>query len=315
MVGFLCSARNERHFANYLLKFMAPVLNDRQTYVFVFTMSNVNLVDKTVYGSLISEKTVTKLKIELPQIIFNFSLQNTKLESKKLMELMEVENLTLINSTNVFDQWTIMKMLTSDLETKRYIMPFANITKEDNFVKYKNFIVRPQNGSNLSKLIYSRKTYTGFDLYNWGGTIRSQLFNIKSAIIPVISSGKWILSVSPELITYNDRLLIIRGYLNKNNESVWKIVLKTEISQTEQIYKKSDEKIDDSLLQIISYINCFIPDLHFCTIDLVVSKDKSPYFLNLGGWQNLIPGDTQHTILFDALCRNMMAYDEIFLNK
>ena len=314
MVGFLCSARKEKRFANHLRKIMMRSLKEQNIYILVFTMSNMNLIDKTVFGSLITKNSITRLRTIIPSTIFNFSVQYAKSDFKKLMDLMEVENLSLINSSNSFNQWTIMKMLTSDLKTRQYIMPFVNITKEAttfNFSKTRNFIVKPQNGTKLSKTIYCRKTYTGYDLYNWGETICSHLFSIENAIMPTIRTGKWILSISPELTTYNNRLYVLRSYLQKGNDGEWKVVLKSEVPQTKKVNKKTDDKIDDSLLQIIRYVNCFILDLHFCSIDLVFSKDGLPYFLNLSGWQNLTPGEPQDEILFQSLCRNMMAYADI----
>lgn len=317
MVGFLCSERREKRFANHLHHTMMPFLKNQQKHIVVFAMSDVNLMDKTVFGHVISEESVAKLKVKLPPVILNFSVQSAKPDFKKLMDLIEAEGFTLINASNTFNQWTIMKMLSSDSKTKRYIMPFVNISKEEitfDFSKVKNFIVRPLNGAKLSKTIYCKKTYTGFDLYNWGGTIYSHLFNIENAIIPTIRSGKWVLSVSPELITYDNNLLVIRSYLQRNKKGEWTVVLKTEMPKTDCENRILDKKVDDSLLKIISYINCFIPDLHFCTIDLVVSKDGLPYFLNLGGWQDLTT-EKQHKILFKALCQNLMAYSDTILNN
>jgi hypothetical protein len=194
----------------------------------------------------------------------------------------------------------------------------VNFAKENinfDFVRAGNFIVKPQNGSSSSDMIYGSKTSSGFDLYNLGGIIYSHLFDVQSAIFPTIKTGRWILLTSPKLTTYKNKLLIVRSYLQKNNDGFWKVVLKTNVSQTEKIYKNSDKKIDEFLLKTISYINCFITDLHFCTIDFVLSKDGTPYFLNLGGWQYLIPGKTRHKILFDALCQNIMARAEIFLSN
>jgi hypothetical protein len=317
MVGILCSPRKEIRLARALSKIKMLDMKDRRLPVVVFSMPNINLIDKTFYGSLISEKTITTLSTNLPQIIFNFAVQHKKTDIKKLRNLMETENLTLLNLANSFNQWSIMEMLSSDPQTKRYIMPHMSITKENLSLDFKetgSFIIKPQKGSNLSKTIYGSQVGSGFNLYNWNGHPYSHLFDIQSAIFPTIRKGKWVLLKTPELITYNNKLLTMRSYLKRNADGKWEVVLKTSISQTELNDINSDVKVDDAVLQVMNCINCFIADLVFCSINLVFGRDGTPYFLNLGGWQNLLLGKKQNKILFNSLCQNMMTYSQILRN-
>ena len=81
--------------------------------------------------------------------------------------------------------------------------------------------------------------------------------------------------------------------------------MKTVLSQTEEVYGKTDGKTNEALKRMIEYINNFIPDLAFCTIDFTLDKDGNPYFLSLGGWQGLMQKKAPHKTLVDALCSSL----------
>jgi hypothetical protein len=281
--------------------------------VTIFSMPNINLNDKTVYGTMISGGNAANIKTELPALVFNFAVQHTKKDIKKLMVLAETENVTLINSANSFNQWTIMKMLISDPETKQYVLPFADISSKDRSFDFDNtgsFIIRPQNGSDCSKIIICRKSESGFDLYNAGGIAYSHVFDIHSAIIPAIRSGKRVLSITPELVGSKNKLLIIRSYLYKVCDGKWKIAYRTPIDESGQCNETDDRKINTALMQMMGCINCFITDLAFCSIDLVLGSDGTPFFLSLGGWQDLMPGKKKHNTLLKILCQSITDYAE-----
>jgi hypothetical protein len=317
MVGILCGSGKEINLARTMSKIIMPDMKDRLTSIVVFSMPNVNLTDKTVYGCLISRETITILKTELPLLIFNFAVQHKKTDIKKLSNLLEIENLTLLNLANSFNQCSVMEMLSSDPQTQRYIMPYTNITMEvfnPDFIEAGNFIIKPQNGSNRTKIIYGSNFGLEFNLYNWSGNQYSHLVDIQNAIFPTIRKGKWVLLKTPELMTYNNRLTTMRCYLQRNADGKWNVVLKTSISQNKRTHINSFMKIDDSLLQIMNCINCFISDLVFCSIDLIFGRDGTPYFLNLGGWKTLLPENKQNNILVKNLYQNMMTYAPILQN-
>lgn len=309
MIGILCSQRKERLFVNFLQN--SREVKQRRVPVLVFSMPNLNLTDKTVYGTLIAEGKAAAAKTGLPSVIMNFAVQHTKSHIKKLKNLAEVQNVTVLNSVNSFNQWSIMKMLASDPVTNRTILPFAVISRESvlpDIQKRGNFILKPQNGSNIKKIIYARKTENGFDVYNAGDILRSHLFDIQGAVLPTVKSGSWIFLDCPELVTHHNRLLIVRSYLQMDRGGEWKVMLKTVVSQNEQNLYKANENTDAALLRMMNYIHCYITDLAFCTVDFVPGADGTPYFLNLGGWQELSPRKRQHKILLDTLCKSITTY-------
>jgi hypothetical protein len=309
MVGLLCSQTKERLFADHIRR--NADLTKQNVPVIVFSMPNINLSERTVYGTVISDGKLNEQKTELPGLIFNFAVQHTKSHLKKLKCMSELENLTLINPANSFNQWLIMKMLSSDSESRQYLLPYTNISSGSAFPDFQeigSFILKSRSGSDPVRTIYCRKTKTGFDLFNIGDTALSHLSDIQNVVIPILKSGKWVILQSPELMTYRNRLLIIRSYLYKNSAGKWEAALKTVLSQTEEAYRKTDKKTDEVLLRMMNYINCFIPDLAFCTVDFAMNMDGTPYFLSLGGWQDLSPKKALHGVLADILCENIAAY-------
>lgn len=307
MIGILCGRNKEKLFIDFVRKSAAL----KTTPVVVFSMPDVNLSDRSVYGTVIDNGIVKIVKGRLPNHIYNFSVQRTKSHIKKLILMSELENLTLYNPANSFNQWSIMKILNSDPISKQYLLPFATMTKGRDMPDSKNyagFILRPKNGNDSAKITYCAKTKTGYDIYNIGEIAFSHLHDIQSAVIPIVRSGKWIILFCPELMTYKNRLFTARSYLYKSKEN-WVVALKTVLSQTEEVYRKTDEKTDAALVQMMTYINCFIPDLAFCTIDFTLDKDGNPYFLGLGGWQDLMPKKTLHKTLVEAICSSLAEKD------
>lgn len=309
MIGLLCNQNKKRLFSKYLRS--SEILKQRGINVVIFSIQNVSLGHKTVYGTLVADGKAVSAKTELPSVIINFAVQYAKAHIKKLKRLSETENLTLINPVNSFNQWTILKMLSSCAQTNPYILPYSYVSYENaisDIQKIDDFIIKPRNGSNYNKFIYCKKTSSGFDLYNFSNIARSHLFDIKNAIIPAIRSGKWILINSPKLKTRGGSLLIIRTYLHKNRGE-WEVVQKTAISKTEKVCSAYDE-INQAALRLALCVTCYIPDLAFCTVDFVVDKDGKPYFLSLGGWQDIVPQKAPHKMLLEHICRSITAYAE-----
>lgn len=303
MIGILCGRNKERLFADLVLKSAAF----KTVPVLIFSMPDVNLSEKTVYGALISGAEANIVKTTLPSHIYNFSVQHTKSHIKKLKQLLELENVTVYNPANSFNQWSIMKILKSDAVSAQYLFPFDNVTKgfDFRFEDSAGFILRPRNGNDPAKITYCAKTKAGFDIYNIGEIAFGHLHDIRSAVNPIVKNGKWLVLFTPELTTYKNRLFTARGYLYKTKDKSWALALKTVLSQTEETYGKTNDKPDEALIRMAAYVNNFIPDLAFCAIDFTLDKDGNPYFLALGGWQDLMPRKALHKPLADVLCGSL----------
>lgn len=319
MIGILCNHKREKALTKSLHKLFVPLIKEKDIQIIVFSLSNVNLLEKTVFGNLITaEEEIKSLKTDLPLVIFNFSIQHTRVGVKKLRVLMEIEDLKLFNTVNQYNQWTIMEMLYSNSKTKSLILSYANIDKEDitqSFSNVDNFLLKPEIGHNLSPVIYGKQYNSHYDLYSRLGKRSCHKFDVESVITPYMYSGKWLLLDTPDLITYRNKLFVLRSYLQKNAQGDWEVLSKTSVPPSISIYQKLDKKIDDSSLQIINFINCFIPELCIGFIDFIIDTHSNIYFLNLGGLDRKLLSKKQYKSVRTKLCLNILGLSETLMGR
>jgi len=318
MFGILCSHKKEKIFAESFHKLFKPLLRGKKTEIIIFSMQNTNLLEKTVYGSLISEENITSIKTALPPVIFNFAFQYSRADVKKFRSIMELEDVKLINSANQYNQFAIMEMISSDKKLKKYVFPFSYFKKEDlilNFTEFEHFILKTADNTNLSKLIYSKQTESQLEIYGKNGFQSCHRLDIHDTIYPIVKKGKWIILKTPELLTYHNKLFVVRTYLQKSYNGEWKILLKSSLPHDKNFYEKFDKKINAISQQIISYINCFMPDLGFCFIDFALSLFGTPYFLNFGGWDNNFLSENQNFEAQTNLCKNILEFVRLYFEK
>lgn len=318
MIGILCGSKKENLFSEKFHKLFKPLIKGNKIEIIVFSLSNTNLLDKTVYGKIISGESIVSAKTAIPPLIFNFASHYSRVDVKKCRSLMEVEDVVLINSTNQYNQYAIMNIISSNKKFKKLLLPYSQLKKEDlilNLADFNNFILKPFYGSNYGKILYAKKIDSQFNVYKNRAFQCYHKFDIYDAINPIVRKGKWIILKTPELLTFESSLLVTRVYLQKSYKGEWKILLKSPLTQDKITYGKLDQKTNTALLNIIEYINCFIPDMGFCFIDFTMSLFGTPYFLNLGGWDNNLLNDKQNLEAQTNLCKNILEFSRSHFEK
>ncbi len=318
MVGVLCNSKNENALTKDLNTLLGPLIKEKEAQLIVFSLPNVNLPKNTVFGSIISDGRISLGEAALPLTIFNLSVQHAKSNIKKMRSLMEIEDISVINSVNHYNQWAIMEMLSSGGKTGNFILPYFNFNKKDyysNVSETENFLLKPENGSILPKIIYVKQSASGLDLFSKYGSQHCHRFDVKSIISPIIQNKKWILLKAPDLITNNGWLFVKRIYMQKGAKGNWEILFKTSCPQGKNICRSWESKLDNASMQIINYINCFIPDMGICFADFVLDIKGTPYFLNLGGWENKLLSKKWSENIRTTLCKNILEYAEAVDNR
>lgn len=311
MIGILCSPKKEKFYAQTFHHLLNPSLKDEQIPVLIFSLANTNIVEKTVFGNLVSEKKITPVKVALPSLIFNFTVFHTKSNMKKFKGLMGMDEITIINSANRFNQWSVMEMLLSNSKTKKYVLPFHSFKNEDVFSDFSSkgsFIIEPTKGSKASKIIYGKQMDFGAELYNTQGKKYFHALDIGEGISPIVQKGEWILLNTPDLLTYKNKLFVMRSYLQKGFKGNWEILSKVMLPQNERFCEKLDKKMHTALMKTANLISCFITDLNFCYIDFVLDLKGDPYFLNFGGFDNSLLDKDQSADMKESISNGIIQY-------
>ncbi|MDP4182174.1 MAG: hypothetical protein Q8942_13930 [Bacillota bacterium] len=317
MIGILCNQNNESSFTKTLNDLIRTSTKKFDTSIMLFSMPNINLITKTVYGSVINGKKVRAEKREIPTLIFNFSIQRSRKDIKKMRSLIEIEEITVINAVNRYNQLTIIEMLSSNNKTNNYLLPYFNYKKNDiycNFPQTNNFLLKPDKGSDLSKTVYLRLDEYIFDIYSRFGKQRCHNCDVESNIQPIIKNENLILLNTPELKTRNTQLVVIRVYLQKLFNNDWEIILKDDPASYDLGNEACIKKIKAAAPQIIKCVQSFIPDIGFCHIDFISDIDGVPYFMNFGGWDNKIFSSKVSLDVKLKIFENLMEFAEGFKN-
>lgn len=309
-VGLLCSPKTERIYALRLSRLLTKRENDAGEAFLLFSLSNLSLIDRTVYGTRVTAGAVEAVHAGLPHVVYNLAVQHQWKDIRKFRGMMELEGVATVNSANRYNQRADMEILSSCDETRGYVLPFESYGGADltyDFKKAGRFILRPESGDDSARVIYGCRAQAGFDLYNWAGNRFSHLFDLSEALRPTVRSGSWLLLRTPELAVSRSRLLMTRAFLQRGKGGEWCVLGQTGAAQNSGVIRHPDEKAASTLLRLVGRIGCFIPDLGVCHIDLVYGVGGEPYFLGLGGWHRLLLG-CRTDGLRRTVCENLLGY-------
>jgi hypothetical protein len=283
MIGILCSNENEEIFSGKFDSLFKDIKKENDDTIIVFTISNIDFLEKTVKGSLISGKVIKSVTVSLPSVIFNFSVQlkSDCIKARKLLE--DMEGVELVNNVNRFDQSMIMEILSASETTIKYLLPhyiYDKNIEEFKLDKNKQYISIPLKGTSISKIFYKKPEIDSdksIDSYyiekgHVHGLMKASLFERKRILIE-----------APELLINNDQPVIVRTYVQRNYGKNWEVLGGNIFPECDLSKDVSFEKINEVALNSICYINNYMPTLGECFIDLLLSNDGKVYFLHLGG--------------------------------
>lgn len=319
MIGILCGFNMENDIAAALLHSMKPFPQSDAMDILIFSAPNINLADQTVFGNLLSNGSVRQIKARIPALIFNFSLQHRRSDVKKLREVTAGENTVILNAENIFNQYAVMQMLSSDPKTKDWVLPYSLYNMQSRPAGLNNmdsFIIKPENGVNLAKMIYVNRVEPVYHIYSLLGGPYYRVSDINQGLTPIVRDRQWLLIETPELLTDKSRLIVTRSYLQKKPDQTWQVTLQTCLFQSGAAEKIHAADLNSKLLRTVQTVNCYIHDLYLCFIDFVFTPDGTPYFLNFGGWQDCLLNKNQTSPAQEKLCKNILEYaKQYFANE
>lgn len=281
MTGVLCGKQKEKRLARALARRMTEGEGNE---LLVFSLQGLDLTRRAARGTLVTSSGVRPALCPLPAVIANLSAQRVAGGRRLLRALRELPGVTLLNPANTFDQRAVRAMLRSCPKLKRRLPEAAPGGETQG-----GLLLRPVRGENLRRVLYLRRPASGG---------MSQ------------SDGREHLRVPP-LLAGENGVLILRSYLCKGAGGRWHVCLRTSEGGP-----AGDGKTGKSLpaargipLAVARCISRYLPDLAFCTVDLVFGEDGGPYFLGLGGWQGLAACGRPRRSLIAALRWVLAGYE------
>lgn len=280
MTGVLCGKRKEKRLARALARRMTEGEGNE---LLVFSLQGLDLTRRTARGTLVTASGVRPALCPLPAVIANLSAQRAAGGRRLLRALRELPGVTLLNPANTFDQRAVRAMLCSCPKLKR-CLPEAAPGGETRG----GLLLRPVRGENLRRVLYLRRPVSG-GMPQTDGRERLRV---------------------PPLLAGENGILILRAYLCKGAGDRWHVCLRTaEGPAGEEKTGKSLPAARGIPLAAARCISRYLPDLAFCTVDLVFGEDGGPYFLGLGGWQGLAACGRPRRRLIAALRRVLAGYE------
>ena len=309
-IGILCGHHREMAVAHTLFTRLRQLPSDEQVPFLVFSIENVHLPEAMADGEQVTPEGVTLLRAELPAVIFNFAVQHAKSNIRKIREFIELENRTIVNSSNEFDQRAVRQMLASAENTKQVLAPGVEFHGGLPDSVPGRFILRPVYGESALRLIYGRRAGDTCELFNWQGHPVSRLSDVRAALAPVTHAGTWLLLDVPELRIHDGRFFGSRFSLQRGGDGRWGILQQTPLLDGDRITRRSDPDVDAAILGIAGQVGCYLPDLGLCFVDAAQDTAGRPVFLGFGGWQSRLLGRRQSGVMQERLCRNILQYSK-----
>ncbi|WP_163192447.1 hypothetical protein [Clostridium thermarum] len=307
MIGILSSNDMEGEYAEKLHYLFREVRSEFDKGMIVFTINNIDLRENFAVGTIISEERLRRDKIQLPEVIFNFSLQRDIEGIKARKALEEMDKIKLVNYINKFDQWMIMNIMSACKKTKKYLLPYYLYDKAERNFRPKDeikYITMPSRGASLSRVIYAEPD-PDTDIIR--GTQYFKNGHICDYIDASMCQKRWLFIEVPDLILYNNNPVIIRVYVQKNTTKSWRLLTRRIYPQIKLEEELSYEVVDTAALNIIEELNKFLPSLGHGFIDFILSKEGKPFFLHLGGLDQYFFKQEQDVEVYKRFYKNILS--------
>jgi len=254
MLGILSSTAKKETHLKYFYHMLNSYIEYKDKSMFVFTIDDIDFLNKTVSGNSISKDGMEFIKTSIPSIIFNLTHHRKRTSIKKARKLASRAGVIMINEKNRFKQYMIMEMLSSNMQTQDIVLKYKTRMKKD-IEKYKDGF-----------FVLSEK---GYDYSNTGH---------------LSDKHKFIIFNKQDLLLHNDYPIIITLYAQRGIEGAWKVLPGRQnpegIVESDALF----EKIKLAAIESAEWISCFIPILGFSTVNFVLDKNFNPYLVSLNGW-------------------------------
>ena len=283
VIGIMSSIRKKEIYSMYFSQLLSSFIEYKDKSIFIFSISDIDFLNKTVCGNLITKDGIEFKQIPIPATIFNLTFYKNRSNIKKVRRLALHADVRVVNEVNRFRQYMIMEMLTSNHQT------------QDLLLKYK---------THMSRNIYKEDFY-----------ILSEMGNEISNSDNLSYKKKLIAFDKQNMLLHNNYPVVFTIYAQRGFEGVWKTL--PGLLAPEGIDEPSTaliKKLKLAAIESAKWISCFMPSLGFSTVKFALCKDFRPYLISLNGWDSKILYENLGYEVFSNFAKNLFDYNS-FLSK
>jgi hypothetical protein len=301
-LGFLYHAKKQHHLYQHMLEQFSRYSKQYRLKTVLFSIDGINLDYHCIRGTILDGNTIREGLCDIPPLIYNFALFSRKENIRKMRTLRKMENITVINPVNRFDQGIIFEMLTALEGSHQFLLPSealdptiltewlqANDTlyllPEKTYVSPKAAVIKKTKKNNFIICIG-----------NFEQVCESK--DIQTYILKMVNNKNFRLMKGIPCMKKEKTPLEIRMYLQKGAEGTWtnplmvvkkgifsqQEMISTSLKNVQNMTNHQVESLTNLTLKIAEYFDFYIPFLGSCTLDFLLEEKGSPYLIYVAGF-------------------------------
>ena len=319
-LGFIVNAKKRRTMETMIGCF-EQLSEQHRVRIACFPLENVDPEELVVEGIVVAGSRKRQQCVKLPSFLYNFALHSTANDIDKMRTLRKMENITVINPVNRFNQSIIFEMLASLNSLQPYLLPSAPFTEStlNEFVdEYGTLFLLPDKSFRPPKAVTVQKS--GADRFmirigRYGFTCRKD--ELLSVLLKMTDNQKYVLMKGIERGREAKEcdLCDATVCLQKDATGEWSVakmakrgMFSAGARSDETVNRWPDESFGGELdlmeqtladvsLRIGKFLDFHIPFLGSCTLDYIFEGNR-PRLVYFGGFElRRLDSETQRNVV------------------
>ncbi len=315
-IGFLVNddGQQEQIISNILDKYQAASLMNKDISISIFTLNNIDLLNRLVYTKKVFPSNQSAGAIKIPSIIYNTSVHYRKNHIRKLRQLFDDPAITFINKVNHYDQEMIYNILASHSKSSDFLLcqySFDLDTLKYAVQEWEHVFLLPVNKPDFKKMIIITKSsywdpgdyliFLGEDVWSCE---KDQVLN---DTLEMMNDDQYFIVRGIYPLNWKEKKIEARVYVQKIKMNEWRVIhmiAKNDfmgynhcfIHETHELdailqeifpntYQYVIDKFKNDSIRSCTHLEKFLPDLASCYLDYLMDEVGNPYLVFFSGWE------------------------------
>lgn len=308
-IGILCAPGGHES----LRRALPPLLQrlGEPAAVLVFALPDVHLAEGEAQGVRVTARGSDSGRWPLPTVVYHIAVQRRREDIRKMRAFAELPGIRTLNPSNEISQRAVRRMLLASPSLRPLVPPLA---PPAGGADTPGFLLRPEAGMRVSRLICARRRADGWDFCDGGGVPVGHEADAEDAAW-FTGPGRYLKLVLPREAFSSGGPAGARGIVQRGADGEWQVVESRPLFGPPGRLPAPPPETEPVLREIARRAGLFLPDLALCTVDVLHIPGRGPLFLGLGGWQPGLLGRHMPAPVKTSLCRNMLGYSRLILRK